>query len=396
MAEGWSAERLASVSGESIERLAWYAEAGLLLRDDDGYADDSLHRIRLIRYAHQRGISDEELALVTKEQGDLLGVLEPLTPLGSTTHDLMTAATEVGVPAEMFAELQELMAVEDVHAGTDDDVAALQLLAQALTLGLPREALLQLLRVFADTTDRLADASVRIFHDYVHEQFRVGGLSGRELIEATDAIAKPALTLVEPAVLYFHRRAWQKANRDDFLRHLAEATTPPAAAPGESMATAMFVDLAGFTPMTVTLGDQAVAEMLRVFAMTVRGAANQHGGRIIKQIGDAFMLVFDRAPEAVRFGLDLSGRVGTQEDFPGLHLGAHYGALLHREGDFYGNAVNLAARVTSASGQDQFLITTPLHAEVADTVAAEFVALPERTLKGLADPVALFEVRART
>ena len=46
MPEGWSAGRLAAVSGEPLERLAWYAEAGLLLRDDDGYGADSLHRVR--------------------------------------------------------------------------------------------------------------------------------------------------------------------------------------------------------------------------------------------------------------------------------------------------------------------------------------------------------------
>jgi adenylate cyclase len=394
MLEGWSADRLASVTGEPVERLAWYAEAGLLLRERDGYAADSLHRVRLIHYANQRGISDEELALATKEQGDLIGVLEPLTPLGSATHDLVAAAVEVGVPEELFEELQELLAVEDVHAGSDDDVEALRLLGQALSLGLPREALLQLLRVFADTTDRLADASVRIFHDYVHEPFRVDGLSGRELIEATDAVAKPALALVEPAVLYFHRRAWQKANRDDFLRHLAEATTPPAAAPGESTATVLFVDLAGFTPLTVTLGDQGVAEVLRLFASMVRALANEHGGRIIKQIGDAFMLVFDRAPDAVRFGLDLRGRAAEHTDCPGLHLGAHYGPLLHREGDYFGNAVNLAARVTSASGHDQFLITSALHEGTAEVARAEFTELPPRTLKGLGEPVVLFEVRA--
>lgn len=394
MTEGWSADRLAQVSGESLDRLAWYAEAGLLVRDGEGYGGDSLHRVRLIHYAHQRGISDEELALVTKEQGDLLGVLEPLTPLGSEIHDLMQAAADAGVPEEMFGELEQLLAVEDLQAGSDDDVAALKLLGEALSLGLPREALLQLLRVFADTTDRLADASVRIFHDYVHEQFRVQGLSGRELLEATDAIAKPALSLVEPAVLYFHRRAWQKANRDDFLRHLAEATTPPSVAPGERQGTVLFVDLAGFTPLTVELGDQGVAEVLRVFALAVRAAANEHGGRIIKQIGDAFMLVFDRALEAIRFGLDLSGRLSEHPDFPGLHLGAHYGALLHREGDYFGNAVNLAARVTSASGQDQFLITAALHAEVAKSAPADFIELAPRTLKGLAEPVVLFEVRA--
>ena len=140
------------------------------------------------------------------------------------------------MPPALLDELIHLLGLEDERDSVhQDDVDALNLLGQALDLGIPEEALLQLIRVFADATERLADAQVRIFHDHVHEQFRAAGLSGMQLLESTEAIAKPALALVEPAIVYFHRRAWQKANRDDFLRHLAEATTPPAARPGKSV-----------------------------------------------------------------------------------------------------------------------------------------------------------------
>ena len=168
----------------------------------------------------------------------------------------------------------------------------MHVLGRAVALGMPRDALLELVRVFADATDRLADAVVRTFHNYVHESFRAQGLVGRELLEATQRIGKPMLDLVEPAMLHFHRRAYQRANREDLLRHLAEETTPLSAIPGEEQATVLFVDLASFTPLTATMGDQVAADVLRRFSTTVRSSATQHGGRLLKQIGDGFMLMF--------------------------------------------------------------------------------------------------------
>src|SRR5262245_33419393 len=129
--------------------------------------------------------------------------------------------------------------------------------------------------------DRTADAVVRTFHNYVHERFRAQGLVGEELALASERIGKPALELVEPAILYFHRRAYRRDNREDFLRHLAEETTRPAATLGEEQATVLFVDLASFTPLTATMGDAAAADVLRRFSITVRGNAARHTGRIL-------------------------------------------------------------------------------------------------------------------
>lgn len=288
----------------------------------------------MIQYVRGRGGTDEQLADVAACQGDLLGIFVELAPTGETTYNLSEAAKELGIDEELTDELVELLNWEDVEAGTGADVDALRLLAKALSLGLPRDALLQLVRVFADVMDRLADAQNRIFHDHVHERFRAEGLCGRELLEATQRVGKPMQELVEPAVLYFHKRAWQRANNEDLLRHLAEETIPPATTPGETRAAVMFADLASFTPLTEAMGDQAAADVLRRFSVLVRSTAAEHGGRIIKQIGDAFMLVFAASRDAIEFGLAIDQLTEAESQFPALHIGAHYGTVLHREGDY--------------------------------------------------------------
>ena len=397
MAGPWSLDKLAAVAGETEGRIRWYVEAGLLHRQANGdFEPDSLHRLRLIQFVRTRGVSDEQLAAATASQGDLLGIFEELAPSSSAPSNLTDAARDLALDDAVIEELAEILDWEDLGAGTDTDVATLRVVAKALELGMPRDALMQLLRAFADATGHLADAVVRTFHNYVHERFRAQGLVGRQLLEATQHVGRPALELVEPTLLYFHRRAYQRANREDLLRHLAEETTPPSPTPGEEHATVLFVDLASFTPLTATMGDQAAADVLRRFSATVRSGATQHAGRIVKQIGEAFMVTFARPADAIEFGLAMDRFVDAEPQFPALHIGAHHGSVLYREGDYVGGTVNLAARAASSGAAGEFLITEDLREAAGDLADAAFALLPPRRLKGIPDPIRLVGVRRRS
>lgn len=392
----WSLDKLAAVAGESEARLRDYADAGLLHRQPDGeFEADSLHRVRLIQFARSRGLGDEHLAAAIASQGDLLRIFDELVPVSDATVNIADVARELGVDDAMLAELAEISGWDDVAAGTESDVATLQVLVKALALGMPRDALMQMVHIFADATDRLADAIVRTFHNYVHERFRAHGLTGPELLAASERVGKPLLDLIEPTIVYFHRRAYQRANREDLLRHLAEPTTPPSTTPGEEHATVLFADLASFTPLTAMMGDHAAAEVLGRFGTTVRSTAARHRGRVLKQIGDEFMLLFAQPADAIAFGLAMDRFVDAEPLFPALHIGAHCGTVLYREGDYVGGTVNLAARVASAGSAGQFLITEDLRDAAGSQSDVDFVALPPRRLKGITDPICLLEVRQR-
>lgn len=136
MSDPWSIDRLIAASHESAERLSWYAEAGLLQRaGPDSFAADSLRRLRLIRYAHQRGISDEELILATKQQGDLLGIFTELGSGDVTDETVADILREAGIPHEFHIELVELLAVDGSDVATEEDVAALDLFDGRSTSG---------------------------------------------------------------------------------------------------------------------------------------------------------------------------------------------------------------------------------------------------------------------
>lgn len=394
MAASWNPDELATATGETVDHLAALTEAGLLLRRADGwYESDALTRLQLIHFARDRGVSEEHLAAAVGRQGDLLGLFEGLGGAAPTRSTLGHAGTELGLSAGLLTGLMDALGRDPSDIATTEDLDALRLFAQATSAGLEPEPLLQLVRVYAELLNRLADAEVRTFHEYVHGKFRAAGLTGSELLAASGSLGKALLGLVEPAVLYFHRRAWERVSGEDLLRHLMEDSTPVAAAPGESLTTVLFIDLAGFTPLTVAMGDAVAADIVQRFAAMVRATADTHGGRIVKQIGDAFMLTFTEAADALGFGVEVATLAEQESQFPAVHIGAHTGPVLFRDGDYIGAGVNLAARVASVGGPGQFLITVAVHAAARQVAGLEFTELPPRRLKGLPEPVPLIDVR---
>jgi class 3 adenylate cyclase/YHS domain-containing protein len=201
--------------------------------------------------------------------------------------------------------------------------------------------------------------------------------------------------LVEPAILYFHRRGVLRAVRDDLALHLAEdvGLLPPDDETGRLFAAVHFIDLARFTALTDAMGDAAAADVLNRFSDLVRRCALSHDGRIVKQIGDEFMLVFGDPRSALECALDIRAAALAEPQFLGTRQGIHWGPVLYREGDYYGGTVNIAARIVAEAVADRVLVSGPLRDEAGQPDDVEFVAMGRRRVKHVAEPVDLYEVR---
>src|SRR5207244_13414133 len=117
----------------------------------------------------------------------------------------------------------------------------------------------------------------------------------------------------------------------------------------------------------------------------------KHDGHLVKQIGDEFMLVFGDAARAVRFAIDLHETMSRIERFVALRTGIHSGSVLYRIGDYFGNAVNVAARIASMAMPNAILVTEPVAKAAADQ-GIESVELGVRGLRGMEEPVPLYRV----
>lgn len=387
-------DEVSALLGVTATELRDWQRLGLIGQGDELGSED-VERARLIVFADRRGVPPADLARISGDQGDLLGpfVRWALRPGREVTVTPDEAAERAGIDRELLDRLWTAAGLRDQRHAFQEDVDALRLLKAAIDLGLPVDAVLQIVRVLADSSTRVAETMTRVFHLYVHEGFRAHGLSGETLMAATQSVADPMLDLVEPAVLYFHRKSWERANRDDMLLHLVEQTTTPSPVAGELHRTILFVDLSSFTSLTEAMGDAAAARIVERFSDMVRDTAAACDGQVVKQIGDEFMVVFATQTAAISFGVDIRQAATAERRFPALRIGAHAGTVLYRDGDYLGANVNLAARVTSAAARNQFLVTDALRSAVSRR-DLDVVPVGRRDLKGVQEPVELFEVLA--
>jgi adenylate cyclase len=392
-------EELSGTTGEDVGALERWEQLGLIWPTPTGYGADAVARVRLIGYASARGITPEAIAAASAEQGDVLGRwLDLAGGTGSgASYSPAAAAARANLDARFARRLMVAAGLADQGEVFEEDLEVLRAAAAALAAGMPEDALLQLVRVYNDALTRVAEAENRLFHHYVHERLKNEGLDHAELAAVTEAISAPLRSLIEPTVLYFHSKAFQRALRDDFVVHLAQDTSPAGEhETGRVPVTVLFVDLASFTVMTEVMGDSAAAAVVERFSDIVREAAAGCSGRVLKQLGDEFMVVFSDAPQAVRFGLTVMDQVFAEPQFPDVRIGAHSGTALYREGDYLGGTVNLAARVTSEAGRGQFLISAAMRQSVIDPGEVTFEPAGRRSLKNVAEPVELYEVRTTT
>jgi class 3 adenylate cyclase/YHS domain-containing protein len=149
-----------------------------------------------------------------------------------------------------------------------------------------------------------------------------------------------------------------------------------------------FVDLAGFSALTEAHGDQAAADLALRFTRLVEDALAGEG-RLVKTVGDAALVVAPHPDAALDFAARLWCRVAAEPDFPDVRAGLHHGEAVERDGDVFGAAVNLAARVAARAHGGEVLAT----ARVADAARArgiDVTALGPTVLHNVRDPVPLF------
>jgi class 3 adenylate cyclase len=151
--------------------------------------------------------------------------------------------------------------------------------------------------------------------------------------------------------------------------------------------TVVFVDLAGFTSLTDTHGDEEAVAVVERFETTVRNALGDPSS-LIKFIGDAAMLVFDTSDQAVAVIEQIIENTAA-DGFPELRVGVHRGPLTWRNGEPYGATVNVASRIAAVAAGGQVLASTAAASALAKGSSgppSEFVA------RGVSAPVPIVEI----
>ena len=152
--------------------------------------------------------------------------------------------------------------------------------------------------------------------------------------------------------------------------------------------TIMFTDLESSTALTQKVGDEAAQVVLHGHNDAVRRSLEDNGGREVKHTGDGIMAAFPSAVRAVEAALQI------QRDLAGgevrVRIGLNAGEPIAEDDDFFGTAVQLAARVCDRAEPGQVLVSNVVR-ELCAGKKLTFTHHADATLKGFDEPVALFE-----
>ena len=161
--------------------------------------------------------------------------------------------------------------------------------------------------------------------------------------------------------------------------------------------TFLFTDLEGSTRLWEDHPD-AMHDALARHDEIVREAIESHAGQVVKTTGDGFHAAFATARDALDAAL-VAQLALTVEPWASTgplraRMGVHTGEAQHREGDYYGTALNRAARIMSAGHGDQVVVSRATEELVGDALpgGCELIDLGEHRLRDLGRPEALFQL----
>ncbi len=356
-------------------------EAAGLLEGLQG--EDRAARLRLLEQLASDGVGIDELkAAVAEERLALLPVERVLG--GNRTARQIEQQT--GVPAELMLRIRRLTGLPEVDADQavfgDEDVQAAKSIKLFIDAGLGEQAIAELTRVLGEGMSRLAATVTAGFAN----AFLNPGDTEEDVALRFAALAEqlsPALTPVLLAAFSAHLRESVRRGM------LGRAEREAGELAGAQEIGVCFADLVGFT----RLGAEVEVEDLGTVAGRLAELATEQSAgpvRLVKTIGDAAMFVSPQIAPLVDGALSLVEAVEAAE-LPAVRAGIASGPATLRSGDYYGNSVNLASRVTGIARPASVLCTEAVRDAAADQFEWSFAG--RHRFKGLAEAMPLYRAR---
>jgi class 3 adenylate cyclase len=169
--------------------------------------------------------------------------------------------------------------------------------------------------------------------------------------------------------------------------------------------TFLFTDLKGSTELYERVGDLAAFDLVRAHFHVLHNIVASETGAIVKTIGDAVMATFpspDRAVAAALRMRDAMDRLNTErggEDLLlkiGIHEGPCLAVVLNERQDFFGQTVNIAARVQGLATSQAICATGQVvqHPQTSSLLAQRGLipVVEQRELRGITDEYAVYEI----
>lgn len=157
------------------------------------------------------------------------------------------------------------------------------------------------------------------------------------------------------------------------------------------LAAIVFTDIVGYTSR-MEKDEEHTMDLLKKQRDILFPLVEKYNGRVIKEIGDGLLMMFSSAVTAVRFAMEAQNRL--DDDELTIRAGIHIGDVIFEDGDVFGSAVNIAARIEPLAPSGGICVSEDVHSQIRNKEDIKSVSIGRKNLKGVQGNMEIFRVIA--
>ena len=170
-------------------------------------------------------------------------------------------------------------------------------------------------------------------------------------------------------------------------------STLPAASSERKLAAVVVADVVGYSRLTAEDEEGTIDRLRRLRSEIVDPAVARYRGRLIKTLGDGFLIEFASVVDAVRSSLEIQQRLGDEEGSVQLRVGVHISdVIVEPDGDLLGDGVNIAARLQGIADPGTICLSEDAFHQIRDKISVKVIDKGEVALKNMPRPVRVYAV----
>jgi adenylate cyclase len=172
----------------------------------------------------------------------------------------------------------------------------------------------------------------------------------------------------------------------------------PLAKESRKLAAIMFTDMVGYSAMSQK-NESLALELLEFHRELLREIFVIHEGNEIKTIGDAFLVEFASALDAVNCSIEIQQKLHEynsscpKDRHVFLRIGIHVGDVVHRKGDIYGDGVNISSRLEPLAQPGGICISEDVARQVQNKLSVSLEKMSKQALKNIELPVEIYQIQ---
>lgn len=235
------------------------------------------------------------------------------------------------------------------------------------------------------------EAAVRVEQSRNPRAVQAAGLAVRTAVETVSRVRQHGVRRMVLSSID-DLTAWALEDRSEIVR-IADA---------DGTVTFFFSDIEGSTSLNSELGDQTWVRVLAAHDRLLHTYVDKHRGHVVKNQGDGHMVVFSTPELALGAALDIQRALSAKRQRSRslrrvpvrVRIGLHTGTAIERDGDWFGNDVAMAARVTALADGGEILVSDAVADRLEGTGAWTLTPCEPVELKGIPGEHVLWLVEA--